>query len=335
MRNKHLDEALDVLRDFKQKMDEKEKIWRQLSTAAFTDNQYGNNSWETHEAECWLYATINPEGYSHSELLPVTMNCKYAEAEAAIYRNAWEDQMWKWETNLDCPLEDFPKAEKEEFLAAYINRLCKILVQKETTNIYKRLIFSFFHYLRERFPENMIPFLDTKCPQNRKVRVGIIERLIFEKQRPLPIQIAGSIIKAIADKAINGRKNGAQNLVQVLAMCWLSLSIARLRIPVRVEDLHQVPLSSLQLTCKTADFNIPSQFGWQKVHVSDHCHRLLLALQKMSQDKGIGLLFIAQLPALRRTLRKITEIIAPCYEPGDITFMTFQSNPHYTASDIR
>ena len=240
---------------------------------------------------------------------------------------------------------EFPAPRATERLDDYCCRLAaEIGENKVPTQPKERCLRSFLSYVRTVLPSPESVFLEHIFPEEMEIREhsdwtrmptpggeelkqvprSMILRRVHPRGYPIPISWAACILRVLADRVFQGRPDSQRTSAVVLGLCWVCLTVARLRLPVRVRDLLQLSSSCLTAGSPTTlpTMKIPTMFGERAIPIPKTLWSFLDALQHN------GVLFNRTEKSLYRELARAVIALPEGLLQGRIGFQTFLIFPH-------
>lgn len=158
-----------------------------------------------------------------------------------------------------------------------------------------------------------------------------IENTVF----PIDIFAASEILMSLCKAIFEGRSNSQRSAAEALGFAWLCHAVGSYHLTTREELVFSTKLDALKApdlekpkepTMPEYFIGVISLFGVVNVPISKTLYDFLLALPR---DPGDSRIFTLSLDALRRTFRdKGVKLSKRARTLGQITFLTFMSQPH-------
>jgi hypothetical protein len=325
----HIENARQILANLEADVRERGKIWTKLTgTAASPENHPANNQWRDHESRCWIYASTSPEQF----MMPENKDSEVKTietADAAAMTKKWAKYIRAIRSPDEFDAGHLVQAEDGESLGDFIIRLQTLRTSGQiSTQRGRPALHSFLNYLRQAYPDERVAFIEEIFPTRSEIADGRIKRLITPQRRPLSEEKAAAIIKTMIDTAIRGRPNSRKNCMEALALCWICLAVARLRHPVLLDDLYQVPVRTLFSKDDPSTLRLPTHFGRQQLQASSYFSRFLSELCLHAQSEDAVTLPTSCPQTLRRSLNRAIDSAGFKNDLKDISFLSFLSLPH-------
>lgn len=331
--NNHLAPLKDILNEFLEKMNEKEKIWRSLGHIAdargFGDE--GIDPWPLKEACCWVFADL----YDHFGQFDHSAPVVDAAHELALpHYKGW----WNLQRDIQIyPLLIIQPPTKEETLATYLQRIsAEIYEEKYCKSIKWRSLRSLMSYLREKvYPLDERGCIEEVFPENMKLVNGKIAKENPPTAYPIDIYITAAILKGLVLEVLNGRPNAQFCAAEALGLCMVCLTAARRRLPTQLKLLTQIPIDCL-ISSKSLDSSnklnrpllvLPTLYEASSMPISQTMANYLNAIKNIL-PKDRATLFQSSQRSLRRSLDNVVQQTPSAANLGKITFLTFLSHPH-------
>jgi hypothetical protein len=233
----------------------------------------------------------------------------------------------------------------------YISRLQDIVENKEKIHyLWERGLSGFLHHLRKTISKDQIAFLELIFPEDMEIRkittfkevktgkstselqevaYGQIARKISPSVYPIYIKTAADIICELTNTVLHGRQNAKLVAAETLGLCWVCLTSSRLRLPIALKDLFNLPKVVLRTSLDDIfpTLSLPTIFGHLPMPISETIWRLLTALSDISSAQPRSSIFQSPEESLYRKLRHTIEKLGLDPAKGKITFQTFLSPP--------
>jgi hypothetical protein len=152
-----------------------------------------------------------------------------------------------------------------------------------------------------------------------------ITRFVQPSAYPVYVGNAAAIIKDLVDRVSKGRVDRRQTSAEVLALCWLCLSVARLRIPVNIKELLGLSWGCLVESDQYA-IKLPTQYQEFEFPIPRFLGQYLNVLQ--GEGKSSGKIFTRSENSLYRELKRVITSISDLRGIGGIGFEAFLTPPH-------
>jgi hypothetical protein len=316
-------------------------------------NPASDSFWENEDAYIWLYADAwNFRALMHkpkSNPTPVY----YSQLARPLY------QQWRQETkevfNRKCEMIPLPAAELS--LIAYLQRIALAVTEEnEHRDVWIESLRSFLQFLRDDthldqkgplellFPSKesckgmdllKINLLQGQGTSIKKVKHQAILRCIEDTVYPIDIFAASEILQNLFKTVLEGRSNSQRSAAEALGFAWLCHAVACYRLVTRENLIFSTEISSFRppLLNETREWikpthfiGVSSLFGIIDVPVSKTLYKYLLALPR---DPGSQHIFNMDWETVLRTFRnKGVKQSDRARNLGQITFLTFMSQPH-------
>jgi len=278
--------------------------------------------WEAFELEKWLFADLSLSETAKSPAID-----KYL---------AWEDHIRECGDYTDFTGDDLPKPQEKEILIDYIIRLSRMIESGGWGSKKQRFALkSFLHFLRKHNHQEEVAFIEHIFPKKMNLFHGKIIRKIHPQALSIPQEIAAAIIKELAIKCACGRQNARHHAGEALALIWLCLSSARIRLPRTLESVHWIEKGALVFNKEYPELLAPSFFGSHPVRIGERIARFLQEAANIPSKSNRNTILQTPLPDLRKSLNAA---IRRCNLPaglGEITFVSFLSSPHPYGAFVR
>jgi hypothetical protein len=243
------------------------------------------------------------------------------------------------------------KPKKDETLHDYLHRLQEIIATKKKIHfIWERGLNSFLHELRKAHTRQEIAFLELIFPEEKEIRkstaiewvqvgkstweprevpFGQIARKISPCIYPIFIITAADILRELANVVLYGRPNAKLTAAITLGLCWVCLVHARLRLPIELKNLLNIPRKNL---IKPSDdiphtLLLPTIFGNMPMPVSYTIWNYLDALSGIQEANNRTSIFQSPIKSLYRCLERTIKRLNLDPAKGKITFQTYLSQP--------
>ncbi len=351
-----IEESQKILKNFLSKLEAKRLRYAKMRQDNPDFIQVSEKYLNEELDRCWIYFT---DHIGKILAAPLPTYCKKTPASQLLAIKLYTEWQSYIETSAEpeslyseyfCNSNEFPRyglqpPKKKEILDEYLRRLGKeITLGKAPLHLKERCLRSFLDYLRNNLTSVEIAFLEHIFPaemeiresygydwgitkkgrEQQKVPRSLILRRVQPQEYPIPIKTAAAVLERLSDRIITGRPNSKQTSAEVLGLCWLCLTAARLRLPVEVKDLRC--LSPTCLNRAKSDtlptINLPTLFGELAVPISNYLWNFLATFP------GKNALFQATEPSLYRTLKSVIWTLPSGMVEGKITFATFLASPH-------
>lgn len=327
--SEYFNQARQALIELENAISRRKKTRETLCSYLPFQEECNEDQWDQLSARCWIYATPHPEEYLEQiGNIPWSSPHLCSQLEASIALEHWIEHLSEIGDYFEFSPHALPNPDEQESLGRYIVRLEEMSTAGHLASKSDyRALHSFLHFLRQKYPDEKIAFLEQILPAKHSIYHGVIKRLITNQERPLSVEIAGAILKALVQRSIQGRPNARHNFAEALALCWMCLSIAKLRLPARLEDLHATPILSLKKQERMLE--LPTLFGRQPIELTEHFYHYISAICGLSRGSQTATILKGQLSALRRSFADVVQEVDPTGKLGKITFLSFLAPPHY------
>lgn len=152
---------------------------------------------------------------------------------------------------------------------------------------------------------------------------------------PISQEIVADILKELAHQVVYGRKNASHHAIEALALSWLCLTSSRIRLPKKLEQIHEIQTSTIISTNEYPELLIPTLFGNLPVRISIRLAKFLQSVAMISSDTPRATILSTSLPDLRKSFNTAIKRAALPSNLREITFLTFLSPPHHFGEHIR
>lgn len=309
--------------------------------------------WEKEDAYMWLYADAwEFRSFMHRPK-PKPIPEYYSQPALPVY------QQWRQEEKevfyKQC--EQIPPPADGISLADYLQQLASFIAEEnEHRDVWIESLRCFLQFLREDTELDQKGLMEILFPskesckgmelrknhslQRKGKKIETVEcrsilRRIEDTVYPIDILAASEILMHLSATVLEGRPNSQRSAAEALGFAWLCHAVGCYRLvtqenlvfsakldSLRPLDLHQ-PKERLK---PTYFIGIPSLFGVIDVPVSKTLYEFLLALPR---DTESCLIFNMDWGTVLRTFRnKGVKQSDRALQLGQITFLTFMSQPH-------
>jgi len=237
---------------------------------------------------------------------------------------------------------------KNETLINYLIKIHeKIFKEKGWKTIYERSLRSFLSFLRSKFNNENLFFIDKIFPQEMEAFGGIIIPKLPPQSYPIDIFMVSRILEELINQVINARSNAKKTAAETLALCWLCLTLANKKIPLGLKQIYELPPEAITFEVKKNQepkskiihphdsfhgsfLLIPMLNNPVLLRISKFLKEYLLCLHAHTKNikPGKNQILTSPLKSLHRTLRETIEAIPVVNEHGNIKFSTFTNFPH-------
>lgn len=325
-----LSQTTDIIKTLKQELSQCRELW----TAIDRDNPHFDPQtdlhWQKKLATSWIYGTtdmLESNELINWRLEPIPSSaiasmkakeCIKYWREYLRFKEAYYKSSKKFKFNTPNP---------GETLVNFLTRMASQIAQHGWGEpIEERAFRSFLGYVR-RFQDGA--FVEHIFPKKMEIHHGLIIRNIDSERYPIPEELACQILMAFADKALEGRKDARLTALECLALCWICLAAARLKLPTFFEALLATKVSSLNPNAHSPTIALPNLFGPKEVPISKKIAQFLFSLASISTKTPTEIFFRRPRKTLTRSLEEVIESIAPNPKYGHITYVSFMTLPHH------
>ncbi len=325
-----LSKATDIIKALKQELSQCRELW----TAIDRDNPHLDSQssyhWQKKLATSWIYGTtdmLESNKLINWRLEPIHPSA-IASMKAKQCIKYWREYLRFNEAYYKSAKKfKFNAANPEETLINFLTRMADQIAQHGWGEpIEERAFRSFLGYVR-RFQDGA--FVEHIFPKKMEVHHGMIIRNIDPERYPIPEELACQILTTFADKALEGRKDARLTALECLALCWICLTAARLKLPTFFEELLASKVSSLNPNALSPTIALPTLFGLKKVPISQKIAQFLFSLASISTKAPTEIFFRRPRKTLTRSLEEVIESIAPNPKYGHITYVSLMTLPHH------
>ena len=250
-----------------------------------------------------------------------------------------------------------PEPASGESLAEYLQQLAFAASEgNEHRDVWIESLCCFLQFIREDTELDQKGFLEILFPSHesckgiefrkgysielrgnkpKKVERRYILRRIEETVKSIDILAASEILMNLIQTVLEGRPNVQRSAAEALGFAWLCHAVGCYRLVTREDLIFKTEITSLKPPDEnqskkwfhpTHFISITSLFGTIDVPISKILYEFLLALPR---DQRSNRIFNMDLDTVRRTFRnKGVKQSARAQHLGQITFLTFMSQPH-------
>jgi hypothetical protein len=250
-----------------------------------------------------------------------------------------------------------PEPASGESLAEYLQQLAFAASEgNEHRDVWVESLCCFLQFLREDMALDQKGFLEILFPSHesckglefrkgysielkdkkpKKVERRYILRRIEKTVYPIDILAASDILMNLILTVLEGRPNAQRSAAEALGFAWLCHAVGCYRLVTREDLIFNTEITSLKPPDEnqpkewfhpTHFIGITSLYGTINVPISKILYEFLLALPR---DQKSNRIFNMDLDTVRRTFRnKGVKQSAKAQHLGQITFLTFMSQPH-------
>lgn len=337
--SKHYPQLREIIEDLTNEIDGIKRIEKSLRKANPDFKQVSEQEWRKREARCWIHgATNTSETIALEQWLTAHLSrSKTAQSKALDHYSKWAEFLLEEGIYVDFSEKDLPRPAKEESLLNYMHRHAQLVENKGWGSKNSKLALkSFVAFLKKCNSKKEIAFIEQIFPQKMDLLDGSIIRKIYPQVYPASEEILASIMKALAHQCAYGRLNARHNAAEALALSWLCLTAAQLRLPISLEkDIHKTKSSAILLNGEFPELLVLTHFGNQKVRISQRVAKFLCAVAHMPSPLLRKTILQSPIHDLRRALNTAIAAVNPNPDLGKITFLTFLSAPHHAEENIR
>ncbi len=335
--DKDCSEVVKIITEWFDDIDEVKRIWEHIANLNPEFEQASEENWRKKEASLWLHGeTRTFEAVEFEKWLMINApiaNMAITPVMGHLFQ--WKEHLREVGIYAEFSESDILPPLKNESLIDYVLRMAQTIENRGWGNKkQKRAAKSFLHFLREKH-EKGCAFIEHIIPEKNDLRAGKIIRIIRPQVYPISQEIAGAIVKEVANQCINGRANAQHHACEVFTLILMCVTSSRIRWPRTLESVHELPKKGLIIKKESAKLSIPSIFGPHRIQISNRVTKLITAISKIPSKTARKTILQTPLPDLRKTLRSVINKVNPPPEVGEITFLTFLSHPHYFGENIR
>ncbi|MFI5342773.1 MAG: hypothetical protein ACHQUC_00975 [Chlamydiales bacterium] len=309
--------------------------------------------WEKEDAYIWLYADAwNFRSLMHRPK-PNPIPEYYSQSAGPLYQQ-WRKEL-KEVFHRKC--EQIPPPADGVTLAAYLQLLAlTVMDENEHRDVWVESLRCFLQFLREDTELEQKGLLEMLFPSKEsckgmefrknhllrhdgekieKVECRSISRKIEDTVYPIDILAASEILMHLSTVVLEGRPNAQRSAAEALGFAWLCHAVGCYRLMTRenlvfsteLDSFRPLDLSKPKEFFKPTYFiGITSLFGVIDVPVSKTLYEFLLALPR---DPGSSHIFSMDWETVLRAFRnKGVKQSVRAQHLGQITFLTFMSQPH-------
>jgi len=358
----NLNEIMNILSQFQKKLEQKQHFFETTRSLNPNFEPVSEKSCREELARCWIYGTDTvgtilgaplPKISYHSETSQTLASKHYTTWQKSIEKNAAPDTQY---TEYFLNVEEFgsyhlDEPKSGETLYDYILRLRDIIENSVKIHfLWERGFSSFLYHLRKTISEKQIAFLELIFPEDMEIRKStscnavqtgkftweieetpthLIARKISPCRFPIYICTSADIMRELANTVLHGRQNAKLTAAESLGLCWSSLTCARRRLPLQLDDLLRLPKSALEIKSDETlhMLTLPSIFGGQPMPISNTIGRFLKVISDIPGASTRECIFQSPKESLYRCLRRTIEKLNLDPKKGKITFQTFLSQP--------
>jgi len=213
-----------------------------------------------------------------------------------------------------------------------------------------RALKSFLNFLRKTNPKEQVAFIEHIIPYKMSLHYGKIIRLHPPEAYPLSEATAANILMELARRARCSRPDAQHAAIESLALCWLCIAASRIRLPKTLEMVSSIKseslLSGVDFSISTTptyggnnfwrplldnDFSvmlISTLFGEQPLKISNRLCAFLQAVAFLPSKQPRETILQKPRRSLTRVLDEVIKSVKPNPEYGNITYLSFLSQPH-------
>ncbi len=358
----NLDGLTRILLQFQSDLEKKQHFYDTTRALNPDFSPVSEDNWRKELARCWIYGTDDIGTVLMAPLPKIPYQSEASRSLASTHYSNWQTDIEKNATPDSEYIEYFlnpvdfadyhlEEPNKGETLYDYIIRLRDIVENKEKLLFFwERALSGFLNHLRQSISKRQIAFLELIFPEDMEIRrittlkevktgtltsefqevpCGQIARKIPPTVFPIYIMNAADIIRELVNTVICGRQNAKLGAAETLGMCWICLTSSRLRLPIALNDLFNLPIKALE---NPSDKNLPSLslptiFDWLPVPCSETIWNFLKALSEIPGAQPRSRIFQSTDESLYRVLRRTIQKLDFYQTQGEITFKTFLSQP--------
>ncbi len=324
-----LDEAIEVLNDLENVLEECRKLWMQIENDNRGFGPVSEQNWQKKQAHCWIHGATELLETNEMErwLFDRPPSSPMSNTNARECVRNWREWLEIEDAYYE-PFDDFEfeEPQQKETLGEFLIRMARLVEEEgKGVRLEWRALKCFLAYIRQFNQE--AAFLEHIFPQKMDLQHGKIIRLINPEVYPLPVETACAILMELAKQCRNGRRDTRHTAVECLGFCWLCLAASRLRLPIRIEKIHATECSAIKLEGEFPILGVPTLFGVRNVQISGRVAKFIHLLSRIPSKVPRKTILTRCLRSLNRTFDELTKNIAPP-EFGNITYVTLLSSPH-------
>lgn len=323
-----------IIKELKSEIQEIKILWDSIRTQNPTFEQVSEEHWHIREAQIWLHgATEVAEANELERWLYHSPSHRPAERSPADdHYKGWAEHILENGVYADFTEEHLETPRKREQLGEFIKRLAiKVETNGKGTKKQFLALKSFLEYVRS----NHLAFIEDIFPKKMDLSAGRIIRRIPPQVYPLSIEVAGEVVKALADEITDGRTNARHHAIEALALVWMCLTASRIRLPRTLASMHEIPSSALIRSDIVPQLLVPSLFGEQPIRISKMVKLFLSAVANLPSSPSRQTILQTTIEDLRKPFRRVISKVNRDVSMGEITFATFLSPPHYAGRHSR
>ncbi len=333
-----MDEPIAIIEDLLQAIAKKKQIRDEIKQLNPEWEQLSDENWKRQETCCWIhgatdtYEAIELEKWLyHYPPLSITQNSK-----AVNHYKEWEEFISEEGMYTDFNAGDLQEPKFGETLGTYIHRLAEIVENRGWgVKSEKRALKSFLNYLRNYNHSEEVAFIEHIFPEKNDLKAARIIRRIRPQVHPISQEIVSDILKELARQVVYGRKDARHHAIEALALSWLCLTSSRIRLPKKLEQIHESQANAVVFTNEYPELLIPTLFGNLAVRISLRLAKFLESVALIPSDASGTTILSTALPDLKKPFKTAIKRANPLPNLGEITFLTFLSPPHHFGKHIR
>jgi len=333
-----LNKPKEILQNFYNEVLRNKSFWENMQTANPHFEQLSDKHWDAQNSRYWIFGSTSFTELNalDKRIYSSPPNSDIAKTKASHCLKHWK--IWLKQDNAyysDCKDFKLPATKKNEILYDYLQRLAtKANESKNKRPLEWRALKSFLGYLRNLVQEE-IAFIEHIFPEEMDIRHDSIIRLIRPEVYPFPQERIRDILFQQVQLALNGRPNAQFSALESLGLSWLCLNASHLRLPTHLEMVAKTKITSIITESQTATLLVPTLFGNMPLKISSIHAQFFISLATIPSEKPRDTILQSSTRTLTRTLDRALNKCGLSEGLGNITYVTFLSEPHSFGNDHR